>query len=1120
MAENVVISRRPPDQKSQDYAFLRKVALEQVLQKVASESWTDHNVHDPGITMLEALCYAVTEAGLRIGMDMKDIIATSALQHPPDFQTARRVLTTAPVYRDDFRRILVDHAAIRNAWVFPLSAEPIGRYRALLEFEDQQYNSNLYESTVVPPALLQSFDIDIALPHWDDEDVVLLRQDVIVVNVVFDGAPVDIWNPIEGSSAYFARASVTVQPIVGPQQVVQIWIIAQITTVMNDPMTQAPLILDEVVTVLSAIGDNSPADQTLMKQLNRRVTEAHELMRIIRRYLRDYRNLCEDFTELNAVRLQEIALQGILEVGVGVNIEVLLSEIFLRIDGMITRSVAFHSIQDGLYQGISADDVLEGPILDHGILTQQEGDTAVIPDTIYISDILRIIYQLRNAEHTDVVRREEITLRNIIAARNLALSNYLDNRPITTNARDCLKLVQSQRHIPVLSVPKSHLVVYRNGIEIQYDPARVLNLFLQGKNALTGVTIPLYDDIAVPAGEVFPPGDFYPVQYDLPRTYGVSHAGLPEQSTAKRQAQAKQLKGYLLHFEHLVSGIHAQMSDFNSFFSGEPGINHTLVQTPLYHIADMDRMLTAFNPVTDDWDFFRADSANPYATFLSTELESREGFLEKRNAVLDHLLAIQGEEMQERASLLLRLATQVPNAAALSLQALLQAQHDQKLDALEDIIEDKSAYYRVMPELNRDKYQAFGNPLWRRITDTSVIETSAGFQWTISIDNVQVFRNAAVLPASDIEARRQADEVIKLATNRNRYTIRVEAGGQRRLEIRTANTAQPIGESVVTFNTNPLAQAAIITDETLCRNYWLRYALIPYECRLYHLLGIDIKERRQITQNIASFIEIFDEVDVDPFIEKRFRMWEQAGFAGTILMESVGNFPGATDPVATANAQNAVRDFIRLGINSHQYNIRQTGPATFVLELLMDDGTAFAVSPLVFNSMGAAEIALQHIRNFIYSMFSGQGLYCVEHPPLFPDSAVAPLNSVLIKDTYSFQLTLILPSGHSRDFGVVNSPLQDVQPDLYRSIEFRKYAEQQIRKHCPAHLLPRILWVHRASPGTVIAANDACFENFETAYHEWCREYLSDEPLDATLTPLRDRLVTMLNLLYHTYYVE
>ena len=66
-------------------------------------AWTDYNVHDPGITILEALCYAITDLGYRMGWRIEDIlVAQSSIPDPrqpyPDqaFFTARKILTVNP----------------------------------------------------------------------------------------------------------------------------------------------------------------------------------------------------------------------------------------------------------------------------------------------------------------------------------------------------------------------------------------------------------------------------------------------------------------------------------------------------------------------------------------------------------------------------------------------------------------------------------------------------------------------------------------------------------------------------------------------------------------------------------------------------------------------------------------------------------------------------------------------------------------------------------------------------------------------------------------------------------------------------------------------------------------
>ena len=55
------------------YEQLRQLGIQHV-QDLAGRLWTDYNSHDPGITMLEILSYAITELGYRVNYDIKDLL--------------------------------------------------------------------------------------------------------------------------------------------------------------------------------------------------------------------------------------------------------------------------------------------------------------------------------------------------------------------------------------------------------------------------------------------------------------------------------------------------------------------------------------------------------------------------------------------------------------------------------------------------------------------------------------------------------------------------------------------------------------------------------------------------------------------------------------------------------------------------------------------------------------------------------------------------------------------------------------------------------------------------------------------------------------------------------------
>ncbi|HEY4593679.1 MAG TPA: diguanylate cyclase, partial [Thermoanaerobaculia bacterium] len=88
--------------------------------------WTDHNVHDPGITILELLSYALTDVAYRASFPVEDLLATSsdpvqnAAGMARQFFTAGQILPNRALTALDYRKLLIDLPGVKNAWVLPV----------------------------------------------------------------------------------------------------------------------------------------------------------------------------------------------------------------------------------------------------------------------------------------------------------------------------------------------------------------------------------------------------------------------------------------------------------------------------------------------------------------------------------------------------------------------------------------------------------------------------------------------------------------------------------------------------------------------------------------------------------------------------------------------------------------------------------------------------------------------------------------------------------------------------------------------------------------------------------------------------------------------------------------
>lgn len=116
-----------------DYAFLRAQGLKYI-EQLSHKLWTDYNIHDPGITILELLCYAITDLGYRTSFPMEDLLASerdnTANMHR-QFLSALNALPSNPLSANDYRKLFVRIEGVRNAWILPSERWVVSRFNEL-----------------------------------------------------------------------------------------------------------------------------------------------------------------------------------------------------------------------------------------------------------------------------------------------------------------------------------------------------------------------------------------------------------------------------------------------------------------------------------------------------------------------------------------------------------------------------------------------------------------------------------------------------------------------------------------------------------------------------------------------------------------------------------------------------------------------------------------------------------------------------------------------------------------------------------------------------------------------------------------------------------------------------
>ena len=103
-----------------DFEVILKQAID-LVQRLTGHLWTDYNIHDPGITLLEQLCFALTDLHYKANLNTEDILTNSRglinrNQHA--FFEKEHILTCNPVTVSDFRKVILDKVKEVNNIMF------------------------------------------------------------------------------------------------------------------------------------------------------------------------------------------------------------------------------------------------------------------------------------------------------------------------------------------------------------------------------------------------------------------------------------------------------------------------------------------------------------------------------------------------------------------------------------------------------------------------------------------------------------------------------------------------------------------------------------------------------------------------------------------------------------------------------------------------------------------------------------------------------------------------------------------------------------------------------------------------------------------------------------------
>lgn len=513
------ITRDPPAHPSMDYGALLREGLD-LAQKASGAVWTDYNEHDPGVTILEQLCYALTDLGYRTDYPVVDLLTRDRGTPPHTLYTGDQILPGAPVTHTDYQKILYDRVkGLKNVWLEPISGAHAvqGLYR--------------------------------------------VRVDVYA----------DYRSPVDRADG-------------------------------GSPQTHVGRVLDDV-----------------------------------RRILSETRTLTEDVDRVELIQAFPLRVHGTLVVEPEPSPEAILAQALFDVSNYLVPAPTFRSVASRLASE-PPDAIFDGPLLQHG--TIDDASIQPLRSTIPVAEVQRLLEQVPGVQAVDNFRVEYVDpttgASHALSSGEIPLHGglpHLYRRP--SDVSEALGDLTLKRDFQ--TTPEAQ--------PVEIDPVRVqrkmdrLDRRLADQDVLARRAARQADYRTLPTGTDRAVGRYHSVQHHFPLAYGVGPAGVPNDPSLPpspgapphddpldgltvRRARAKQLKAYLLFFEQLLANHLAQLDHLPDLFGLDPTLDRTYFTQPLTSVPDVDPLLDP-----------------DYADALPDLVTSTDAFLDRRNRVLDHLLA-------------------------------------------------------------------------------------------------------------------------------------------------------------------------------------------------------------------------------------------------------------------------------------------------------------------------------------------------------------------------------------------------------------------------------------------------------------------------------------------------
>ena len=492
-----------------DIEALRSIAIERISQ-LSGSIWNDYNATDPGITIIEALCFSILDLGYRMTFDIRDLLTEEGQRHPlyeDTFHEPQLVLPSAPLTIDDYRKLILENVdGIKNVW---------------------------------------------------------LKATSKTISVPKDAGG-------------------------GKREIKGFY---------------------DVLAFLDEQADESEKEKEIKALLDKN------------------RNLCEDFNTPKIIKPLPVGIEAAIEVEPEVDYDVILQSIIGKLTEYVSPQPRFYSMDEMLQKGKSVSEIFTGPFPKKGFVDMDEVEGLEDNHTLYVSDAIGIIMQIKGVKGVRHLRFFVSSLDSgdvNIESHKISLKESTENPRAFRFAEGNADKSKMSNKIDFLLNDFKFTIHPKQSEPLDSPQEKNLDLkesFKFEKDQSTNRALEKY----------------YSFQHGLPDVYLVGKENIADSETDLRKAQRLQLKGYLAFFDQLLADFLMRLDSAKHVLSWEKSKN--LDEWKQRQLTYLHRILK-----DEDVDDLNSVVNADYKTWFEKDVFDAQAELKQKNKALNALLARFGEE--------------------------------------------------------------------------------------------------------------------------------------------------------------------------------------------------------------------------------------------------------------------------------------------------------------------------------------------------------------------------------------------------------------------------------------------------------------------------------------------